>query len=52
MANVYDPAELEAANEAAGGDATDVSEVESEKGGPTPEDTTTEAEAADSAKEE
>lgn len=32
IANVYDPAELEAANEAAGGDATDESEVVAEKG--------------------
>lgn len=35
IVNVYDPAELEAANEAAGGDATDESEVEAEKGGDT-----------------
>ncbi|MGI6612733.1 MAG: 50S ribosomal protein L25 [Candidatus Nanosyncoccaceae bacterium] len=33
VVNVYDPAELEAANEAVGGDATDESEVEAEKGG-------------------
>jgi len=33
IVNVYDPAELEAANEAVGGDATDETEVEAEKGG-------------------
>jgi large subunit ribosomal protein L25 len=33
IANVYEPAALQAANEAAGGDAEDESEVESEKGG-------------------
>lgn len=32
IANVYEPAALEAANEAAAGDATDESEVEAEKG--------------------
>ena len=40
VANVYEPAALEAANEAAAGDATDnVSEVEAEHGGDTPQDT-------------
>lgn len=33
LVNVYEPAALQAANEAAGGDAEDESEVESEKGG-------------------
>lgn len=33
VVNVYDPAELEAANEAAGGDAEDIDDVEVEKGG-------------------
>lgn len=44
IVNVYDPAELEAANEAAGGDATDETEVEAENGGAT--ETTTEDGAA------
>lgn len=41
VANVYEPAALEAANDAAAGDATidDVSEVEAEHGGDTPQDT-------------
>ncbi|MGV9001576.1 MAG: 50S ribosomal protein L25 [Candidatus Saccharimonadaceae bacterium] len=39
VANVYEPAALEAANEAAAGDATDdVSEVEAEHGADTPQD--------------
>ena len=33
IVNVYEPAALQAANEAAGGDAEDESEVESENGG-------------------
>ena len=41
VANVYEPAALEAANEAAAGDATieDASEVEAEHGSDTPQDT-------------
>ena len=37
IVNVYEPAALQAANEAAGGDAEDESEVESENGGDEPE---------------
>lgn len=47
IANVYDPAELEAANEAAGGDATDESEVVSEKGGETEPEAESEKNPAD-----
>ena len=36
IANVYEPGALQAANEAAGGDAEDVSEVASENGAETP----------------
>lgn len=39
VANVYEPAALEAANEAAAGDAEDESEVDSEHGDDTPQDT-------------
>lgn len=39
VANVYEPSALQAANEAAGGDAEDESEVESENGEDTPQDT-------------
>lgn len=41
VANVYEPSALEAANEAAGGDAEpeDVAEIEAEKGGDTDQDT-------------
>ncbi len=39
VANVYEPAALQAANEAAGGDAEDESDVESENGSDTPQDT-------------
>ncbi len=39
IANVYEPSALAAANEAAGGDAEDESEVESENGEDTPQDT-------------
>lgn len=39
IANVYEPSALQAANDAAGGDAEDESEVESEQGGDTPQDT-------------
>lgn len=39
VANVYEPSALQAANDAAGGDATDESEVESENGEDTPQDT-------------
>jgi large subunit ribosomal protein L25 len=39
VANVYEPAALEAANAAAGGDATNESEVEAKNGGDTPQDT-------------
>ena len=38
IANVYEPAALEAANEAAAGDAEDASEVESDKGSDTPQE--------------
>lgn len=50
IVNVYDPAELEAANEAAGGDATDESEVEAENGGDKPAEEA-ETEAKDDKKE-
>lgn len=39
IANVYEPSALQAANDAAGGDAEDESEVESENGEDTPQDT-------------
>jgi large subunit ribosomal protein L25 len=39
VVNVYEPAALQAANEAAGGDAEDESEVESKHGGDTPQNT-------------
>lgn len=39
VASVYEPSALQAANEAAGGDAEDESEVESENGEDTPQDT-------------
>jgi large subunit ribosomal protein L25 len=39
IANVYEPGALQAANEAAGGDAEDESAVESENGGDTSQDT-------------
>ncbi|MBM3209771.1 50S ribosomal protein L25 [Candidatus Saccharibacteria bacterium] len=39
VANVYEPGALAAANEAAGGDAEDESEVDSENGSDTPQDT-------------
>lgn len=39
VANVYEPSALQAANDAAGGDARDESEVESENGEDTPQDT-------------
>jgi len=39
IANVYEPGALQAANDAAGGDAEDESEVESENGEDTPQDT-------------
>jgi large subunit ribosomal protein L25 len=39
VANVYEPASLEAANEAAAGDATIESEVEADNGSDTPQDT-------------
>ena len=38
VANVYEPSALQAANDAAGGDAEDESEVESENGQDTPQD--------------
>jgi large subunit ribosomal protein L25 len=38
IANVYEPSALQAANEAAGGDAEDESEVEAENGEDTPQD--------------
>lgn len=38
VANVYEPSALQAANDAAGGDATDESEVESENGEDTPQE--------------
>lgn len=37
VANVYEPSALQAANDAAGGDAEDVSDVASDKGGDTPQ---------------
>lgn len=39
VANVYEPSALQAANDAAGGDATDESEVVAENGEDTPQDT-------------
>jgi len=39
IANVYEPSALQAANDAAGGDAEDEEEVEAENGGDTPQDT-------------
>jgi large subunit ribosomal protein L25 len=39
VANVYEPSALQAANDAAGGDAEDESEVASENGADTPQDT-------------
>ena len=39
VANVYEPSALQAANDAAGGDAEDESEVAAEKGGDTAQDT-------------
>ncbi len=39
VANVYEPAALEAANEAAAGDATEDTDVEAENGSDTPQDT-------------
>lgn len=39
IANVYEPSALQAANDAAGGDAEDVGEVSAENGGDTPQDT-------------
>ena len=36
VANVYDPAQLEAQNEATGGDAQEVADVESDKGSEAP----------------
>lgn len=45
IANVYEPAALQAANEAAGGDAEDESEVESENGGDNAEAEETEEKA-------
>jgi large subunit ribosomal protein L25 len=39
IANVYEPSALQAANDAAGGDAVDESEVVAENGGDTPQDT-------------
>ena len=39
IANVYEPGALQAANDAAGGDAEDESEVEAENGEDTPQDT-------------
>jgi large subunit ribosomal protein L25 len=38
VANVYEPSALQAANEAAGGDAEDEAEVEADNGGDTPQD--------------
>lgn len=38
VASVYEPSALQAANDAAGGDAEDESEVEAENGGDTPQD--------------
>jgi len=42
VANVYEPSALQAANDAAGGDAEDVAEVAAENGSETPEATATE----------
>lgn len=39
IANVYEPSALQAANDAAGGDAVDETEVTAENGGDTPQDT-------------
>lgn len=39
VANVYEPSALQAANEAAGGDAEDEAEVAADNGGDTPQDT-------------
>lgn len=39
VANVYEPSALQAANDAAGGDAEDVASVAAENGGDTPQDT-------------
>jgi large subunit ribosomal protein L25 len=39
VANVYEPSALQAANDAAGGDAEDVSAVPADNGGDTPQDT-------------
>lgn len=39
IANVYEPSALQAANDAAGGDATDEADVTAENGGDTPQDT-------------
>ncbi|MDB5165785.1 MAG: ribosomal protein [Candidatus Saccharibacteria bacterium] len=39
IANVYEPSALQAANDAAGGDAEDEAEVEAENGSDTPQDT-------------
>lgn len=39
IANVYEPSALQAANDAAGGDAEDVEDVDAENGGDTPQDT-------------
>lgn len=39
IANVYEPSALQAANDAAGGDAEDVDEVNADNGGDTPQDT-------------
>lgn len=39
VANVYEPSALQAANDAAGGDAEDVGDVEAENGSDTPQDT-------------
>ncbi len=39
IANVYEPSALQAANEAAGGDSEDESEVAADNGGDTPQDT-------------
>lgn len=53
VATVYEPSALQAANEAAGGDAEDESEVESENGGEEADDTegTDEAESKEDTKE-
>lgn len=39
IANVYEPSALQAANDAAGGDATDEADVAADNGGDTPQDT-------------